>query len=302
MAAMNSGLFKSVVEPLLNKVYDDTLSIRKNEWKAVFSEEDGEERDFQEEVVLYGLDVAPAMPDGMPVTYGQGGELFKKRFQYEQYALGYAMTKVLVEDGKAGRLGPMFARSLAEATNETIEIKTANELNRAFNGSFLGGDGVVLCSAAHPTARGGTYSNVLAVAAALSQTSVEQMLTQVFGAVNNEGKKAHLTAQSLVVSPSNVLQANVVLNSMLRSGTNNNDINPLAKYLPDGVEVVSRLTSTTAWWMKTSQTNGLKVVWRRKPTRSMEGDFETNSMRYKMDMRLQTGWVEARRVFGTPGA
>ena len=145
-------------------------------------------------------------------------------------------------------------------------------------------------------------SNLLATSAALSQTSLEQMLIQIRQAADPRGKKITLTPKKLVVAPANMLQAEVLLKSVLRAGTNNNDLNPVQSMnLLSGVATISRLTSGTAWWVSTDAQNGLKVLWRRKLEKSMEGDFETDSMRYKTTMRFGTGWTDWRTVFGTPG-
>lgn len=302
-APMRSTDFRAIVEPILNKAFDGVYDLRKDEYKQVFEEDNGIARAYQEEPVMFGFGAAPELPDGMPVTYQQGGILFNKRYSYAVFGLAFALTKVLVEDGDHIRIGTTFSKHLAQSIMETLETLTANNLNRAFNAAFPGGDAVSLSNAAHPIV-GGSFSNILAVAAALSQTSLEQMLIQIRGAVDNNGKKIRVSPTKLVVSPSNVFQAEVLLKSVLRAGTNNNDINPVKSMgmLDADPAVISRLTSTTAWWVKTDVQNGLKVLWRRRPDGGMEGDFETDSMRYKKTMRLATGWTDPRTAFGTPGA
>lgn len=302
-APMSSTDFKAVVEPILNEVFDGVYDQRADEWKQIFREEKGIERAYHEEPVMFGFVAAPEIPDGMPVTYQQGGILFNKRYVYKVYGLAYAMTLVLIEDGDHIRIGSIYAKHLAQSLIETKETLTANTLNRAFNSAFVGGDGVELNSAVHPLANG-TASNILAVAAALSQTSLEQQLIQIRKAVDNTGKKIRLNAQKLVVSPDNVFQAEVLLKSVLRTGTNNNDINPIksAGGLDTQSAVISRLTSPTAWWVKTDAPNGLQIKMRRRLKKSMEGDFETDSVRYKGTERYDVGWTDWRAAWGTPGA
>lgn len=302
-APMRSTDFKPIVEPILNQAFDGVYDQRKDEWRQVFRQEEGIKRSYHEEPVLYGFGSAPELPDGMPVTYQQGGVLFTKRYSYKVFGLAYALTKVLVEDGDAVRIGVTYAKHLAQSLIETKETKCANELNRAFNALFLGGDGVSLSNAAHPII-GGTFSNVLAVAAALSQTSLEQMLIQIRQAVDNNGKRIRLMPKKLVIAPSNVFQAEVLLKSVLRAGTNNNDINPVKSMgaLDNDPAVLTRLTSPTAWWISTDAPEGLKLLNRRSMEKSMEGDFETDSVRYKATERYETGWTDPRCVFGTPGA
>jgi hypothetical protein len=185
---------------------------------------------------------------------------------------------------------------------ETKETLGANILNRAFNAAFPGGDGVSLNSNAHPIVNG-TFSNTLTNAAALSQTSLEQMLIQIRNAVDNNGKRIRLSPTQIVTGPANVFQAETLLKSALRPGTADNDINPVKSMglLGDGQANLSRITSSTAWWVQTDAPEGLKLMMRRGLEKSMEGDFETDSMRYKATERYNFGWTDPRAVFGTAG-
>jgi hypothetical protein len=175
-------------------------------------------------------------------------------------------------------------------------------LNYAFNSSYAGGDGGALNSSAHPIVNG-TFSNILATPAAMSQTSVEQMLIQIRQAVDNNQKKIRLQPLKLVVAPGNVMQAEVILKSVLRTGTANNDINPIKSIglMPEGAAVISRLTSATNWWIQTDTPEGMKLMMRRGLEKTMEGDFETDSMRYKATERYIPGFTDPRAMYGTPG-
>ena len=304
---LRSTDFRAVVEPILNEVYDGVYDQRADEYKSVFTESEGIKRSYHEEPMLYGFGSAPELPYGTPVTYDQGGQLFIKRYPYTVYGLAFALTKVLVEDGDHIRIGSTYSKHLAQSMIETIETVTANHLNRAFNASYLGGDGSALCVNNHADANGGaagaaSRSNLLTTSAALSQTSLEQMLVQIRSAEDPRGKKIRLTPKKLIVSPANMLVAEVLLKSVLRAGTNNNDLNPVKSMglLSDAV-TLSRLTSSTAWWVQTDAPEGMKVLWRRRTEKGMEGDFETDSVRYKSTMRFGSGWTDWRAMFGTPG-
>jgi hypothetical protein len=301
-APMRSTDFRSIVEPILNEAFDGIYDQRSDEWSTVFREQQGIPRNYHEEPVLYGFGAAPQLPDGSPVTYQQGGVLFLQRYIYQVYGLAFALTKVLVEDGDHIRIGQTYAKHLAQSLVETKELLCANILNRAFNGSYTGGDGVSLVSTSHPIVNG-TVSNQLNTAANLSQTSLEQMLIQVRQAVDNNGKKIRLQPVKLVVAPGNVFQAEVLLKSVLRTGTANNDINPIKSIglLPEGATVISRLTSATNWWVQTDAPEGTKLMMRRALEKTMEGDFETDSMRYKATERYIPGWTDWRTLYGTPG-
>jgi hypothetical protein len=299
---MRSTDFRSVVEPILNETFDGVYNQRADEWKSVFKEVTGTPRNYHEEPVLYGFGAAPELPDGMPVTYQSGGVLFVQRYLYKVYGLAFALTKVLVEDGDHIQIGRTYAQHLAQSLIETKETLAANILNRAFNSSYQGGDGKALIDTAHPIVNG-TYSNQLSTAAALSQTSLEQMLVQIRNAVDNNGKRIRLTPKKIVTGPSNIFAAEVLLKSVLRAGTADNDINPVKSMglLSDGQANLSRITSSTAWFIQTDAPEGLKLLMRRKLDKSMEGDFETDSMRYKATERYVLGWTDSRGLYGTAG-
>jgi hypothetical protein len=299
---MRSTDFRSIVEPILNECFDGVYDQRADEWSRVFREEDGIPRNYHEEPVLYGFGAAPQLPDGTPVTYQQGGVLFLKRYVYKVYGLAFALTKVLVEDGDHIRIGQVYARHLAQSLVETKELLSANVLNTAFNSAYPGGDGVSLINTAHPIVNG-TFSNQLATAAVLSQTSLEQMLIQIRQAVDNNGKRIRLVPRQLIVAPGNIFQAEVLLKSVLRTGNANNDINPVKSIglLDEGAAVLSRLTSSTAWWTQTAAPEGFKLLMRRRLEKTMEGDFETDSMRYKATERYDVGYTDPRCAYGTPG-
>ncbi len=299
---MQSINFRNIVQPILSEEFDGIYDQRKDEYKQVFKEVQGIPRNQHVAPFLNGFNNAPELPDGAQVEFDSGGTLYTKIFTYKQYGLAFALTRVLVEDAEHISIGTIYAKHLAASMIETKEINCANNLNRAFNSSYVGGDGVSLSNASHPLANGGVFSNILATPAALSQTSFENILIQIRGAVDANGKKINLAPQRLVVPTALVMQAAVLTGSALRTGAANNDINPTMGMLADPKPaVMSRLTSNTAWWVSADVPDGLQVVMRRKLEKTMEGDFQTDSMQYKTTERYDTGWVDPRTVFGTAG-
>lgn len=296
---MRTQDFRSIVEPILSEEFDGIYDLRKDEWKKIFRVEEGMKRAYHEEPVLYGMGAAPEIAEGAPVSYDQGGVLFINRVLYKVYGLAFALTKVLVEDGDHIKIGQIFSRHLANSLIETKETITANMLNRAFNGSYVGGDGKKLIATDHPIV-GGTFSNQLTTQAALSQTSLEQLLIQLSTAVDNNGKRSRLGGVRIIVPPALRYVAEVLLKSSLKTGTNNNDINVLKGELSD-TAVVTRLTSSTAWFVQTDAQEGLKMLTRRALEKSMEGDFDSDNVRYKATERYGVTWIDPRCLWGTPG-
>lgn len=302
---MRNTDFRSEVEPILNEVFDGIYDQRKDEYLQVFRVKTGIARDQHQEPTLFGFGAAPELPEGMPVTYQAGGELYTKTYIYKRYGLAFALTSTLIEDADHIRIGSIYSRALAQSLVETKELLTANVLNTAFTGSSVG-DGVSLVNASHPLAIG-TASNLL-TPAAMSDTSVLQGLISIrANGVDGTGKKVHLNPESLVVSPSNEFQGEVIVRSVLRSGTANNDLNAIKSrgYLSNGVAVITRMTSTTAWFIHNDTStvpDGLQVVMRSPLKKTMEGDFETDSWRYKAIERYDVGCTDWRALYGNAGA
>ena len=299
---MRSAEFRSIVAPIMNESFDGVYTQRKDEWKTIFAERKGIPRNYHEEVVLSGFNAAPELPDGAPVTYDSGQSLYVTRYVYRIYGLGYALTKVLVEDGDHISIGQTYSQHLAQSLIETKETLAANVLNLSFNSTQLGGDGVALISNAHPGSGGFSWSNNL-VAAALSQTSLEAALIAIHNAYDDTGRRIRLAPDHLTVAPANMFQAEVILKSALRSSSANNDVNPISttKAFTGGVSVITRLTNPRSWWIHTDAPRGLQLLTRRPLEKSMEGDFETDSMRYKATERYVFGWTNPRTLWGNVG-
>ena len=300
---MRNTDFRAVVEPILNEVFDGVYDQRKDEYLQIFKVRTGIPRDRHEEPMLFGFGAAPELPEGMPVTYQAGGTLWLKEYLYKRYGLAFALTSTLIEDGDHIRIGTTYSEHLAQSLIETKELLCANVVNYAVNSAYPGGDGVPLASASHPLAVG-SASNLLTTAA-LSQTSVEQALINVrANGVDNNGKKIHLDPAALIVPPALEFQGEVICKSVLRTGTANNDINALKSrgYLNKGVAVLTRLTSNTLWGVfNDNVTKGLSIIMRSPLKKSMEGDFETDSWRYKAIERYDVGFTDWRNVFVNVG-
>lgn len=303
MAVTTSLNFKTTVAPIYAEAFDGIYNIREDQWKFFCKEIDGGNSDQLVQDVIYGFGSAPLIPDGNPITYDTAGETYVQTYKFDVFGLAFAITEVLMEDGKHLSVGKTLSEHLARSCVETRELNAANILNRGFSGSYTGPDGVALFSASHNGAFGTTYSN-LGTAAALSQTSLEAILQQIMQAVNDRGLKINLKPKNLVVPPQLYMQAITLLKSIGRTGTNNNDINPITSkaMLDSEPGMVQRLTSSTAWFVNTDAPQGIQIPVRRKLKKSMEGDFETGSMRYKATFREDTGWTNARGAYGNAGA
>jgi hypothetical protein len=302
MAITRSQLLKEL-EPGLNALFGMEYDRYDNEHAEIFDTETSD-RAFEEEVMLSGFGQAPVKGEGAAIVYDTAGEAFTARYTHNTIALAFAITEEAVEDNLYDKLSARYTRALARSMSNTKQVTAAGTLNNAFSSSYTGGDGVSLINSAHPTTGGGNWSNTLATAADLNETSLEQALIDIAGFIDERGLKVALRGMKLIIPPSLQFTAERILKSEQRVSTSDNDINALKSggYMPQGFTVNHFLTDTDAWFIKTDAPNGMKHFVRSPIKTAMEGDFETGNVRYKARERYSFGWSDPRSMYGSPGA
>jgi hypothetical protein len=177
-------------------------------------------------------------------------------------------------------------------------------LNNGFNNAYAGGDGVALFSTQHPLVSGGVNSNRPSTNADLNETSLENAVIQIAAWTDERGLLIAAKPKKLIVPPALQFVATRLLETSLRVGTTDNDINALKNNgsIPDGYTINHYLTDTTGWFLTTDVPNGLKHFERMALSTSMDGDFDTGNVRYKARERYSFGWSDPLGVFGSPGS
>ncbi len=302
MAISRSQLAKEL-EPGLNALFGLEYDKYDKEHLDVFDVESSD-RAFEEEVMLAGFGNAETKPEGSGVNYDTAQEAWTARYNHETIALAFAITEEAVEDNLYDKLAGRYTKALARSMSNAKQIKGANVLNRGFNSSYTGGDGKELLATDHPTVTGGDFKNELTTAADLNETSLEQALVDLADMIDERGLKVAVKATKMLIPSELVFVAERLLQSQLRTGTGDNDINAVRSsgMVPGGYVVNHYLTDSDAWFLKTDAPNGLKVFERSPLKTSMEGDFDTGNMRYKARERYSFGWSDPRGIFGSPGA
>jgi hypothetical protein len=300
--AMNRAQFAKMLEPGLNTLFGLEYDSYPPEYAPVF-EANSSNRAFEEDVLLEGFGNAPVKNEGAAISYDSASQQWTARYQHETIALAFSITEEAEEDGQYGSIASRYTKALARSMAATKEIKAANILNNATTAGFTGGDGVVLLSTSHPT-RNGNQSNTLATAADLSETSLESILIQIADMKDDRGLRVAAQGTMLIIPTAYTFVAERLLESQLRTGTADNDINAIRSggYLPQGYHVMRRLSDSDAFFVKTDVPDGLKMFQRSPLKKGMEGDFETGNVRYKVRERYSFGFTDWRGVFGSEGA
>jgi hypothetical protein len=304
MAISRAQLLKELL-PGLNALFGMEYARYGEQHKEIY-EQESSERSFEEETKLAGFSAAPVKNEGQAIAYDNAQEAWTARYNHETIAMGFSITEEAMEDNLYDSLSARYTKSLARAMAYTKQIKAAAILNTGFTGSGnpTYGDGQVLFSTAHPLVSGGTNSNRPTTGADLNETSLEAAVIQIAAWTDERGLLIAAKPKKLIVPPQLQFVATRLLETSLRVGTTDNDINALKSNgsIPGGYTVNNFLTDTNAWFLTTDVPNGLKHFVRMPLATSMDGDFDTGNQRYKARERYSFGVSDPLGIFGSPGS
>ena len=302
MAISRAQLLKELL-PGLNALFGLEYARYGEEHKEIYETETSE-RSFEEETKLSGFSAAPVKNEGSAIAYDNAQEAFTARYSHETIALGFSITEEAIEDNLYDSLSSRYTKALARAMSYTKQVKAASVLNNGFSSSYPGGDNVALFSASHPLVSGGTNSNIPAVATDLNETALENAVIQIAAWTDERGLLIAAKPKKLIIPPALQFVATRLLETSLRVGTNDNDINAIKNNgsIPEGYAINHFLTDPDAWFLTTDVPNGLKHFVRTPLQNSMDGDFDTGNVRYKARERYSFGWSDPLGVYGSQGA
>ena len=301
MAISRAQLLKELL-PGLNALFGLEYARYGEEHKEIY-ETESSDRSFEEETKLAGFAAAPLKSEGAAIAYDNAQEAFTARYNHVTIALGFSLTEEAVEDNLYDSLSARYTKALARSMANTKQVRAANVLNNGFNAAFLGGDGVSLF-AAHPTVQGGVNNNQPAVGVDLSEAALEAAVIQIAAWTDERGLLIAAKPRRLVIPPALQFVATRLLDTQLRVGTADNDINAMRNNgsIPDGYSVNHFLTDANAFFLTTDVPNGMKHFERTPLTTSMDGDFDTGNVRYKARERYSFGWSDPLGIWGSPGS
>jgi len=302
MAISRAQLLKELL-PGLNALFGLEYA-RYGEEHKEFYETEKSERSFEEETKLAGFSAAPVKNEGSSIAYDNAQEAFTARYNHETIALGFSITEEAVEDNLYDSLSARYTKALARAMAYTKQVKAASVVNNGFSAAYLGGDNVSLFNTAHPLVNGGTNSNTPTTQVDLNETSLEAAVIQIAAWTDERGLLIAAKPRKLIVPPALMFVAKRLLDTELRVGTTDNDINAIKQMgaIPEGYCVNHFLTDSNGWYLTTDVPNGLKHFERMALVNSMDGDFDTGNVRYKARERYSFGWSDPLGIWGSAGS
>jgi Mu-like prophage major head subunit gpT len=302
MAISRAQLLKELL-PGLNALFGLEYARYGEEHKEIYETETSE-RSFEEETKLSGFSAAPVKNEGQAIRYDNAQEAWTARYNHETIALGFSLTEEAIEDNLYDSLSARYTKGLARAMSYTKQVKAAAVINNGFNNGYQGGDGVSLFNTSHPLINGATNGNTPTTAADLNETSLENAVIQIAAWTDERGLLIAAKPKKLIVPPALQFVATRLLETELRVGTTDNDINAIKNNgsIPEGYTINHFLTDTNGWYLTTDVPNGMKHFVRTPLQNSMDGDFDTGNVRYKSRERYSFGWSDPLGMYGSPGA
>jgi hypothetical protein len=302
MSVINSGSFAKALWPGVNAWYGRAYDAYPEEYTKLF-EKQTSSKAFEEDVGISSFGLAVQKSEGAPISYDSERQGFISRYQHAVYALGFIITREMMEDDQYDVIGKRKAEGLAFSMRQTKEVIGANVYNRAFNSAYTGGDGSSLIASNHANIKGGTWSNQIATASDLSEAALEQACIDIAGFTNDAGLLIAVRPESLVIPRQLIFEAKRILGTDGRVGTDNNDLNAI-KTMGSIPTVITNhfLTDTDAWFIRTNVQNGLKYMERRADAFDMDNDWDTENAKFKATARYSFGWTDPRAIYGSAGA
>ena len=299
---MTTGSLAKLLYPGVNSFFMTKYKDHATQWTDLFDQYKTN-RNFVEDVGLTDFGLMVQKSELAPIQYDTMGQSYTTRYTMTVYALGFQISKELVEDDLYGEVSKKKASALARSAQHTQEVLGSNVYNRAFTAGYTGGDGSVLLASDHPNKNGGTYSNILTTAANISEAAIEQACIDIKKYVDDRGLRINVMPQSLHIPVDLEFEVDRILNSPLRVGTANNDKNSLKGFskFPKGVKANNFFSSTTAWFIRTDVEDGMKFFERRPMSFDTDNDFETETAKFKCTHRYAYGWTDPKSLYGTPG-
>ena len=248
------------------------------------------------------LGYAALKTEGGQTTFdNNAGERYVYNQEHLEIGLGYAITRKTIDDNLYKTQFAPSNLGLMESFNQTKEIYGANVFNTAqtYNSS-VGGDGVALCSTAHPI-DGGTVANTPSTQVDLNEaTLLNAMIAIRTNFRDQAGLKMYSRGRKLVIPPQLEPVALRLLETELRPGTADNDVNAIkstAGGVPESYIVNDYLTSQYAWFLLTN-IDGLAYMERVAYEMDMQVDFVTDNLLVKGYERYSFGYYNWRAIYG----
>jgi len=283
--------------PGLKEIFGDEYAQWEPEYDKIFDIENSDQA-WEEYQEFVGLGLAVQKAEGQPTSYDDPIQGAKTTLTNLTYSLGCKITREMYQDGQYGKIRNI-PKMMVVSVQQTVETLGILILDRAFNNSYTGGDGLELCSRLHVLPGGGTFANKPATDADASMTSYRQSRIDIASFRDGRNLRIKAMPKTFIVAKDNEDVVKKIVDSPMHPETAENAINPFngeVRYM-----VSHWLADTDAWFLKTN-IPGLvcqRRVWPAEYTK--DNDFDTDVLRTKTYFRMVFGWYDPRAIYGSAG-
>jgi phage major head subunit gpT-like protein len=302
MAISRAQLLKELL-PGLHALFGLEYKKYENEHNEIFVTEKSD-RSFEEETKLATFGSAPVKQEGQGLFYDNAQEAWTARYTHETIAMGFSITEEAMEDNLYDSLSARYTKALARSMAYTKQVKAAAVINQGFNTNVKYGDGQPLFSTSHPLVSGGVNSNRPTTGVDLNETALENAVIQIAAWTDERGLLIAAMPKKLIIPSALQFVATRLLQTELRVGTNDNDINAIKNNgsIPGGYAINHYLTDNNQWTLTTDVPNGLKHFVRVPMSTSDDGDFDTGNKRFRARERYSFGVSDPLGAYSSPGS
>ena len=299
--AVNLSAIKDLLLPGLRGV-EGKYEMIPSQYDKIFTKHDSKMA-LERTAEMRYLGLAQLKTEGGQTSFDNGaGERYVYNQEHVEIGLGYGITRKAIDDNLYKTQFHPSNLGLIESFQQTKEIYGASILNTATTyNAAVGGDGVALCSTAHPI-DGGTVANRPTVDVDLNEaTLLNGMISVRTNFKDQAGLKVFARARKLVVPPQLEPVAIRLVKTELRPGTADNDVNAImmtAGGLPESFMTNDFLTSARNWFLLTN-IDGLSYMERIKFETDMQVDFVTDNLLVKGYERYSFGYYNWRSIYGS---
>lgn len=301
-AMMTRANFAELLTPIHKKIFFDSYNEVPMIYKSIFRTEKMDMK-TQSYPHLGAFGLWQENTEGSKFNHDKFDEGEKAVFEARRFDKAYQLTWELVQDdqynvfkgiGKGGS-----AKGLGRSLRATEEDDSAKVIINGFTN--VGYDGKALFATDHPLINSTSVCSNL-IEGPLTDESLKAALTLMSLQKDEAGIPIVARATQLVVCPELEFTAKAIVNSILQSGTNNNDVNTVPNLKIVVWPYLSDSTGTNKIWFIQDTTLDNLLFLRRE-----EVIFDSERIQDQMDYnmfgytRFDTGYCDWRGLVGSLG-
>lgn len=294
--------FASLLTPIHKKIFFDSYNEKPLVYKSLFKYEKMNAK-TQSYPHLGAFGLWKENTEGSKFNHDKFDEGEVASFEAKRFDKAYELTWELVQDdlynvmkgiGKGGS-----AKGLGRSLRATEETESAKVITGGFTNT--GYDGKALFATDHPLINSDQVCSNL-VEGPLSDETLKLALTLMRLQKDEAGVPIVASAKKLVVCPELEFTAKAIVNSILQSGTSNNDVNTIPNLEVVVWDYLSDSTSATKpWFVQDPSIDNLLFLRREEPI------FGSEKIQDQMDYlmsgytRFDVGYCDWRGLVGSKG-